>query len=807
MPSDMRKTKAQLLEEIRELRQCVQDLRGGVVPDQGAGGGPHGAEEIVRALTETVEDSIFIKDTEFRYTFVNRAMEQALGLPASELIGKTPEEIFDEEDAAIVATVDKRALAGETVDAMRTLTIDGVERTFHTVQAPVRGSTGQIDAICGIVRDVTERRQAEEAFRESETRFRSIVESSPMGMFTYELQPDGRLILTGSNPATRRILGVDVSPHYGETIEEVFPPLAETEVPDRYRRAASSGEPWQSEQVDYEYGDISGAYEVHAFQTSPGKMAVMFLDITERKRAEEALIESRERFRVLVENAPEAIVVLDFDQGRFVDANENAVRLYKMPRNQLLEVGPIAVSPPFQPNGRPSAEMALEMIQQAIDGGTPTFEWTHRDSEGNDISCEIRLVRLPSATQRLVRGSVTDITERKRAEEERLSLERQVQHAQKLESLGVLAGGIAHDFNNILVSILGYADLALEDMSPHAPSREYLKEIEQGARRAADLASQMLAYSGKGRFELEGIDLNEFVEEMAHLLEVSTSKKALLRYNFADNLPSIKGDATQIRQVIMNLITNASEAVGDSSGVISVSTGAMDCDSTYLQDIRVREQLPEGTYIYVEVADTGCGMDKETQGKIFDPFFTTKFTGRGLGMAAVQGIMRGHDGAIKVYSEPGRGSTFKALFPISGEAADRAVGPSAGIEEDGWVATGTILLVDDEDTVCTMGRRMLEKLGFEVLTASEGREALDLFRDNVDDVACVLLDLTMPHMDGEECFRELRRIKEDVRVVLSSGYNENDVTQRFAGKGLQGFIHKPYRLATLRSKLRKALEG
>jgi len=405
-----------------------------------------------------------------------------------------------------------------------------------------------------------------------------------------------------------------------------------------------------------------------------------------------------------------------------------------------------------------------------------------------------------------------DITERKRAEEEKLLLERQLQHTQKLESLGVMAGGIAHDFNNILMIILGNADLALNELSPMSLARGSIREIEKASKRAAELVKQMLAYSGKGQFVIEPIDAGKLFEEMAHLLKVSISKKAVLRYNFAENLPSFDGDVAQISQIIMNLITNASESIGDRSGVIALSTGAMNCDRAYLNSVSetlrasLGDPLPEGFYVYFEVADTGCGMDKETIENIFDPFFTTKFTGRGLGMSAVLGIVRAHKGAIKIHSEVGKGTTFKVLFPTN-KLPDNSFASRRkdDAEVKDWRGRGTVLIADDEEMICKVGKQMLERLGFSVLTASDGHEALKMFRQHACDIACVLLDMTMPHMNGEETFREMRRIHPDVTVILCSGYNEQEVTQRFAGKGLAGFIQKPYTMATLKEKLMEIL--
>ncbi len=395
-------------------------------------------------------------------------------------------------------------------------------------------------------------------------------------------------------------------------------------------------------------------------------------------------------------------------------------------------------------------------------------------------------------------GASTDITERKHAEEERQNMEKQLLHAQKLESLGVLAGGIAHDFNNILTAIIGNADLALMRINKESPAVENLHRIEQSAARAADLAKQMLAYSGKGKFVVENLDLNILLEEMLHMLDVSISKKAILRLNPYTPLPPVEADATQMRQIIMNLVINASEAIGDRSGVIAITTGCMDCDRGYLKNVWLDENINEGLYVYLEIADTGCGMDKETLSRIFDPFFTTKFTGRGLGMAAVLGIVRSHKGAIKVYSEPNKGTSFKILLPASGKPAELFNHDS---HHDDWQGSGTVLLVDDEETVRGIGAEMLKELGFTTITANDGREAVEIFKATPD-IALVILDLTMPHLDGEQCFRELRQLKPDVKVIMSSGYNEQEVTRRFVGKGLAGFIQKPYKLSVLKEAIR-----
>jgi len=404
------------------------------------------------------------------------------------------------------------------------------------------------------------------------------------------------------------------------------------------------------------------------------------------------------------------------------------------------------------------------------------------------------------------RASNRDITDRKLAEKERERLEKQVQHAQKLESLGVLAGGIAHDFNNILMVILGNADLALQELSPLAPARPSIEEVVTAARRAADLTRQMLAYSGKGRFIVQRLDLSEAVREMAHLLDASISKKARLELDLGAALPAIEADAAQIQQVAMNLIINASEALDEErGGTIAVTTNFRHCTEADLAASRLPEKPCAGGYVCLEVSDTGCGMSQETQEKLFEPFYTTKFTGRGLGMSAVPGIVRGHKGAISIKSAPGQGTSIRVCFPALTEPAPRL---ENGSKELGALPrrSGMILFVDDEPLGRNLGRQMLERIGHTAITAADGVEAVEVFEERGGEIACVILDLSMPRMDGEQAFHRLRQIDKDCRVILASGYSEHEIEQRFSGLGVRAFLQKPYTLKMLSEKLRSALE-
>lgn len=401
---------------------------------------------------------------------------------------------------------------------------------------------------------------------------------------------------------------------------------------------------------------------------------------------------------------------------------------------------------------------------------------------------------------RLFEQTQAALADRERAEQERLALERKMLEAQKLESLGVLAGGIAHDFNNLLVTMLGNAGLALMEVSPESRARQYLEQVQVAAQRAADLTRQMLAYSGKGRFIIQPLSLNDVIEEMVKLLRVSMSKQATLQLNLAPNLALIPADATQLRQVVMNLITNASDALGERAGTITVSTGSMFVERNELERIPPVGDLPSGEYVFLEVADTGSGMDAETQARIFEPFFTTKFTGRGLGLAAVLGIMRGHRGAIQVNSVVGEGTTFRLLFPPQDMPLLNvpAYEPAPAL-----LHRAKILVVDDEAMVRQIIIEMLQRFGYDLLGAENGARALELAETHEFD--CVMLDLTMPGMSSEETLLRLRELYPNLRVILMSGYSEQDAAARFGGTPLDGFVQKPFTPADLVDRVNTAL--
>ena len=361
--------------------------------------------------------------------------------------------------------------------------------------------------------------------------------------------------------------------------------------------------------------------------------------------------------------------------------------------------------------------------------------------------------------------------------------------AQRLESLGLLAGGVAHDFNNLLMVIIGNAELAARRDATAEETQESVEEIKSAAHRAAELTRQMLAYSGRADLTVQPVNLSNVASDMASLLGSVISKKATVRYDLAPGLPLVEGDATQIGQVVMNLITNASDALGENAGEIVLSTGV------------------DGGSVFVQVSDTGHGMDAETVQRVFDPFFTTKFTGRGLGLASVQGIVRGHGGTIQVTSKPGVGSTFRVLFPQAarpGRPLERVVPPAAHASENGGHGR-TILVADDEPQVRRVAERALERAGYSVITAQDGQEALDRFRAHRGVISLVLLDMTMPTMNGAEACVAIRELAPEIPVIICSGYVGDDFAVSVRDLPDVSFLAKPYEVASLYRAVKCAL--
>lgn len=508
-------------------------------------------------------------------------------------------------------------------------------------------------------------------------------------------------------------------------------------------------------------------------------------DISERKRLELA----NAQLAAIVESSEDAIISKDLN-GVIQTWNASACRIYGYSAD---EVAGRRITFLLPPGREDEEEQILEKIRRG--GRVDHFETTRLRKDGVVIHVSLSISPIKNREGAMVGAShvARDITGQK-------EFERQLRQTQRLESLGVLAGGVAHDFNNLLTGIIGNASLAAETLPGPHPAQQFLGDLTLCAERAADLTKQLLAYSGRGQFVVGPVSISEVVAEISTLVEASIPKTVAIQLDLAKNVPPVEADRSQIQQLVMNLVINGAEAIGENRpGAVVVKTGVQRLDGDYISEAFPAARIQPGKYVYIQVEDNGAGMDERTKARIFDPFFTTKFTGRGLGLAAALGIVNAHNGAIRVATAPGQGTTFKVVFPVSGvdlgEEHDLAKPKPKGL----------ILLVDDEEIVRKVAKTALEIQGYHVVLAHNGKEAVEVFQEMSDSISLVILDLTMPVMGGVDALPHLRAIRPEVTVMLSSGYTEADAMRRFSADGLAGFIQKPYTSAQLRQKVNGVL--
>ena len=662
-------------------------------------------------------------------------------------------------------------------------------------------------ALQALEREVAERTRAEAALRQSQSLLQSTFRAAPVGIGVVS----GR-ILQWSNERLCEMTGYAASELAGRSARMLYPSQEEFDYVGREKYAQISARGTGTVETRWQRKDgcvIDVLLSSTPLDPANLEAGVVFtaLDITERRRAERALRESEERFRTLANQAPIMIGATD-EAGNITFLNKTWLDFRG---KSLEEEAGWAWADGLHPEDR---DRVLAEMQSAIEQREPySIEYRIQDRAGDYhwVLDTAAPQSDPDGRPRGYIGTALDITDRKRAEAERLDMERRLLHAQKLESLGILAGGIAHDFNNLLMAILGNLDVTLLDLSPLSPARAGIEQAMKAARRATDLTRQMLAYSGRGHLVVTRVDLGDLVRENADLFRTAIPRTVSMSLFLTPEPALTEADPGQVQQVVMNLITNAAEAFEDRPGTITLTTGVQQCDEAYLGRSRLEEKPPAGRFVFLEVSDTGGGMDERARQRLFDPFFTTKFTGRGLGMSAVLGIVRSHEGAILVESAVGRGTTIRVLFPAYRERAAATATSSAtssaatAVAPGPSPATGMILVADDEEPIRALCVSFVERLGFTALTAADGEEALALFERHADALVCVLLDLTMPRLDGVQAFRRMKRLRPGIPVILSSGYGEQDAMRRFTAEGLAGFIQKPYRLQELEAALARAL--
>jgi len=525
------------------------------------------------------------------------------------------------------------------------------------------------------------------------------------------------------------------------------------------------------------------------------------IDISQRRQVEEVLRESEKRYSLILTSvndglwdwhvpSGEAIFselyyrILGYDYGEF-PANYASWRMLVHP-DDIERV---------EQNLRQSTESG-KIFNIDLRMKTKSGEWLWVCTRGNTVEKDTE-----GKTIRIV-GTLSDISDRKKLEEEKGILQQQFQQAQKLESLGVLTGGIAHDFNNILAIIMGYCGLTKMD---YDTAEKHIPIIENAVERAAALCRQMLAYAGKASLTETLVVMWVLVDDVVTMLKATIRQNVVIKTCYTSDIPSIMGDASQLRQIVMNLIINASESIGDLQGEVCVSLSKAVIKAGQAENDHNGKTIPPGEYVCLEVTDSGCGMDDETRRRIFEPFYTTKFTGRGLGMSAVLGIIKAHNGALQLSSQSGHGTTFKVYLPAQiGTANEEEAQQTVSAP---WEGSGTILLAEDEEHVALIEKAMLEALGFKVIGAADGKEALELYKKNAADITLVIADMGMPVMDGYELFRELKKLKPELPIIVSSGFGDAEVTSRIPREQIAGLVSKPYHYDQLRDVLKKVVEG
>ncbi len=653
--------------------------------------------------------------------------------------------------------------------------------------------------------DIQHREDVERALRESETRLQAIIDHSPAAIFVKD--PAGYYILF--NRPFENLAGLPREKILGHRDADLFPHSVANSYGAHDRQVLDAGVPMEFEETS------AGAAGprisiVQKFPLRDGHGQIYALcgiatEITARKQAESELQESRRQLGNLLGQLPGAAFRCMFDERlTLLFGTEGLLPLTGYAPADFLG-GRVHLAQLTLPEDRGIARTGVGEAVMEHRSFEVEYRIRHRDGREKWVLVRGRPVFTEDGTLRFLEGLAIDVTALKSAEAEKIAFERQLLETQKLESLGVLAGGIAHDFNNLLTAMLGNASLARLALPHESDASTYLDQIEDAARRAADLCQQMLAYAGKRSLVSRAVNMSALVRSTATLLSVSIHKNTRINLNLAETLPAVMADATQLQQIVMNLVINAADAIGEKPGEIKVTTFVRDAEAELFRSALHRPDLPAGRYVGLEVSDNGSGMTPETMSRIFEPFFTTKFSGRGLGLAAVLGIVQSHQGALFVESEPGRGSTFRLLLPGSNEQAAAApLPPPPAITVKAAppkVATrATVLIIDDEEAVRVIAAAALRRHGLSVITAPDGIEGLRLYKEQTGPVTAILLDLTMPGISGEETLRRLRQINPDQRVIVMSGYSEQDTMRRCADLGASEFLSKPFELSLLLSK-------
>jgi two-component system cell cycle sensor histidine kinase/response regulator CckA len=650
-------------------------------------------------------------------------------------------------------------------------------------------------------RRLSERDRSEEALRVGEERYRALFDASLDCVYVHDFE--GRFL--DANPAALDLLGYGheeiLSLPFNSLLDEgqlakareALTELKTTgaqRTPTEYRLRRKTGE----------YIHVETKASVIFRDGQPYAVQGIARDVTERRRAEQALKDAETRYRLLFEHSPDGVVVVEATTARFLEFNEKAHAQLGYSREEFARLGIFDIE---------ATETQAEVerhIANVMRDGSDDFETRQRTKQGDIRDVHVTAQVIDILGHPVYHCIWRDITERKRAEAEKARLEAQNRQLQKSESLGRMAGAIAHHFNNQLQTVMGNLELALEELPRGAVVARDLNLALLAAHKAAEVSGLMLTYLGQTPAKREPLDLARVCRESLPMLQAVLPKDVILDADLSSSSAVIRANANQMRQVLTNLLTNAWEALGEGQGTVRLTvTTATPTDGSKVHRFPLSWQPQEEAYACLEVADTGCGIADEDIDRLFDPFFSSRFIGRGMGLSVVLGIVRAHGGAITVASEPGNGSTFRVYLPLTLEEVPRPPEPST--QASSLERGGTVLLVEDEEMVRQVAARLLARLGFEVIEAKDGIDALEAFRHHSAEIRCVLCDLSMPRLNGWETLAALRRLAPGLPVILASGYSEEQVMEGHYHELPQGFLGKPYGSDEVRTVLGRALSG
>lgn len=768
------------------------------------------SRQMLKLVLDSIPVRVFWKDHESVYLGCNAAFVRDSGLDSDrDVIGRSDfdmpwhheAELYRKDDLAVFRSGEPKLQYEEPQT-----TGSGDLRWLRTSKVPLLNLEGKVVGIMGCYEDITQERASARALMESEENYRALIEGA--SELIYVVHETGEFVL--ANPLAARLLGHTPESIAGKHLDEVLGPERSAERLKLFRWAMEKHREYRGESVESTAeGERSYASSVKPLKNKEGRydrVLIIAYDITEQKQSEKAVRESEARYRLLADNVNDVIWVIDMNLNlTYVSPSAETLvgykpeELFRLPLSEFLNPEDLErIQKAVTEDG------AREVNAQAGRGLPPTLELRVRHRDGHLLWTEstITLIRDASGNPAAIQGCTRDITRRKEIEEEKVTLEHQLLQSQKMEAVGTLAGGIAHDFNNLLTGVLGYANLLKLGSRPGEEVYEAADVIEKAADRAAQLTQQLLGFARKGKLREVSVDIHQTVQEVITLLARTLNKNIEISQRLGATACFVRGDPTQLQQVVLNLAVNARDAMPEGGRLLFKTENLIRGDDPEAEPAG----LPPGEYLSLRVADSGHGIDPEIQDRIFEPFFTTKEQGKGTGMglATVYGIVKNHGGHVQIDSSSSRGTTLCVILPVDRKAAPEVVSAESG--GDGFRGSGRVLLIDDERVVRELATSMLIRLGYEVEAFASPREAIDYFKSHSTEIKLVLLDMIMPGMDGRECFETLTSIDSSVPVIVSSGYGLDGTIQEMFDRGLAGFIEKPFRLNALSNTLASTIK-